>query len=67
MSDKPSLSEEFVCGPARLRMDVFDAAPGDQALVDMNFLNYRLAAVQVTRGWSGGGRARSRWPTRTGR
>jgi hypothetical protein len=50
MSDRASLSEEFVCGPARLRMDVFDAAPGDQALVDMNFLNYRLAAVQVVEG-----------------
>ncbi len=50
MSDKPSLSAEFVCGPARLRMDVFDAAPADQALVDMNFLNYRLAAVQVIEG-----------------
>ena len=50
MNDKASLSEEFACGPARLRMDVLDAAPGDQALVDMNFLNYRLAAVQVVDG-----------------
>jgi hypothetical protein len=48
LADKPSLSEEFVCGPARLRIDVFGTTPGNQALVDMNFLNYRLAAVQTT-------------------
>jgi hypothetical protein len=41
------LSQEFACGPARLRIDVHGAEPMDQLLDDMNFLNYRLADVQV--------------------
>jgi hypothetical protein len=48
----PRLSEELVCGTARLRIDVFGDAPRDHVLEDMNFLNYRLAdvhhAAQVT-------------------
>ncbi len=41
------LSEEMTAGPARLRIDVHGAEPIDQLLDDLNFLNYRLADVQV--------------------
>lgn len=47
MTDQPALSEEFSAGPARLRVDVFGAAVGEHVLEDMNFLNYRLADVQL--------------------
>ena len=41
----PSLREEFVVGPARLRVDYHGREPRDQILEDRNFLNYRLADV----------------------
>jgi hypothetical protein len=41
------LSEEMSAGNARLRVDVFGSAPREHVLEDMNFLNYRLADVQV--------------------
>lgn len=41
------LSQEFVCGPARLRVDVHGREPVDQVLVDMSFLDYRLADVRI--------------------
>jgi hypothetical protein len=41
------LSEEFVAGPARLRVDVYGDEPVEHVLDDMSFLNYRLADVQV--------------------
>jgi hypothetical protein len=44
------LSEEMTAGPARLRIDVHGAEPIDQLLDDLNFLNYRLADVQVAPG-----------------
>jgi hypothetical protein len=50
MSDAASplrLSQEFVCGPARLRVDVHGPDPVEQVLDDMSFLNYRLADVRI--------------------
>jgi hypothetical protein len=44
----PRLSEEMSAGPARLRIDVFGGEPIDHVLDDMNFLNYRLADVQIS-------------------
>jgi hypothetical protein len=44
----PQLSEEMSAGPARLRIDVFGGEPIDHVLDDMNFLNYRLADVQIS-------------------
>ncbi|HEU4671798.1 MAG TPA: hypothetical protein VFS32_02755 [Candidatus Limnocylindrales bacterium] len=41
------LSQEFVCGPARLRADVHGPQPAEQVLVDMSFLDYRLADVRI--------------------
>ena len=41
------LSEEFSGGSARLRVDVRGPQPREHVLEDMNFLNYRLAAVNV--------------------
>jgi hypothetical protein len=41
------LSEEFVAGPARLRVDVYGDEPVEHVLDDMSFLNYRLADVQL--------------------
>lgn len=41
------LSEEFSGGSARLRVDVHGPEPRDHVLEDMNFLNYRLAAVNL--------------------
>jgi hypothetical protein len=42
------LSQEFVAGPARVRMDVHGATPVGVALADKDFLDYRLAAVRIT-------------------
>ena len=39
MTDTPTLSEEFVAGPARLRVDVQGSEPMEHVLEDMNFLN----------------------------
>ena len=47
MSVALQLSEEFVAGPARLRVDVHGSRPMDHVLDDMSFLNYRLADVRV--------------------
>jgi hypothetical protein len=47
MTDTPTLSEEFIAGPARLRVDVHGFKPMDHVLEDMNFLNYRLAEVRI--------------------
>jgi hypothetical protein len=44
----PQLSEEMSAGPARLRIDVFGGEPIDHVLDDLNFLNYRLADVQIS-------------------
>lgn len=41
------LSEEMSGGTARLRVDVHGPTPRDHVLEDMNFLNYRLAAVNI--------------------
>ena len=41
------LSEEMSAGSARLRVDVYGSIPRDHVLEDMNFLNYRLAAVNI--------------------
>ena len=43
----PTLTEEMACGPARVRIDVFGGEPRQHVLEDMNFLNYRLADVQI--------------------
>ena len=42
------LSQEFVAGPARLRVDVVGGPPREQVLDDMAFMNYRLAEVTVS-------------------
>jgi hypothetical protein len=44
------LSEELVCGPARLRIDVFGGGPRAHVLDDMAFLDYRLADVRIAPG-----------------
>ena len=41
------LSEQFVAGPARLRVDVHGTHPMEHVLEDMSFLNYRLADVRI--------------------
>ncbi len=41
------LAEEFVAGPARLRVDVHGSVPVEHVLDDMSFLNYRLADVRI--------------------
>jgi hypothetical protein len=41
------LSQEMSGGSARLRVDVYGPNPVDHVLEDMNFLNYRLAAVNI--------------------
>lgn len=41
------LSEEMSGGSARLRVDVYGPNPREHVLEDMNFLNYRLAAVNI--------------------
>jgi hypothetical protein len=45
--ETPVLAEEMVCGPARIRIDVFGGEPREHVLEDMNFMNYRLADVQI--------------------
>jgi hypothetical protein len=47
MIETLTLSEEFIAGPARLRVDVHGSKPMDHVLEDMNFLNYRLAEVRI--------------------
>jgi hypothetical protein len=47
MITTPTLIEEFIAGPARLRVDVHGSKPIDHVLEDMNFLNYRLAEVRI--------------------
>jgi hypothetical protein len=42
-------AEELSAGPARIRVDVFGSEPVDHVLVDMAFLDYRLADVRTTR------------------
>ena len=41
------LSQEMSGGSARLRVDVYGPNPVEYVLEDMNFLNYRLAAVNI--------------------
>ena len=41
------LSEEFACGPARLRVDIHGSTPVEHVLDEMTYLNYRLAQVEV--------------------
>ena len=41
------LSEEMSAGPARIRVDVVGTDLPEHVLEDMNFLNYRLAAVKL--------------------
>ena len=47
MIETLQLSEEFTCGPARLRVDVHGSTQLEHVLEDMNFLNYRLAEVHI--------------------
>ena len=47
MIETLQLSEEFTCGPARLRVDVHGSTQLEHVLEDMNFLNYRLAEVHT--------------------
>ena len=47
LSEIPQLSEEMVCGPARIRIDVIGGQPREHVLDDMNFMNYRLADVEI--------------------
>ncbi len=48
MNAKLQLTEEMSAGPARLRVDVYGDAPREHVLEDLNFLNYRLADVQIS-------------------
>jgi hypothetical protein len=41
------LSQEFVAGPARLRVDVHGSEPVGDVLADKDFLDYRLADVRI--------------------
>jgi hypothetical protein len=41
------LSQEMSAGPARLRVDVIGGPPRDSIVDDMDFLDYRLAAVTM--------------------
>jgi hypothetical protein len=45
--DTLQLSQEFVAGPARIRFDVLGSEPVGNALADKDFLDYRLADVQI--------------------
>jgi hypothetical protein len=45
--DTLQLSQEFVAGPARIRFDVLGSEPVGDALADKDFLDYRLADVQI--------------------
>jgi hypothetical protein len=48
MNDTLQLTEEFSCGAARLRIDVFGGAPREHVLDDLSFMNYRLADVRIS-------------------
>jgi hypothetical protein len=48
MNDTLQLTEEFSCGAARLRIDVYGGAPREHVLDDMSFMNYRLADVRIS-------------------
>jgi hypothetical protein len=50
LSETPQLSEEMAAGPARIRIDVFGGEPREHVLEDMNFMNYRLADVELSAG-----------------
>jgi hypothetical protein len=41
------LSQEFIAGPARLRIDVHGSQPVEDVLADKDFLDYRLADVRI--------------------
>ena len=45
--DTLQLSQEFVAGPARIRFDVLGSEPVGEALADKDFLDYRLADVEI--------------------
>jgi len=45
--DTVQLSQEFVAGPVRLRVDVHGAEPVGDVLADKDFLDYRLADVRI--------------------
>lgn len=45
--DTLQLSQEFVAGPARIRLDVLGGEPVGDALADKDFLDYRLADVRI--------------------
>lgn len=47
MSPELVLSQEMSAGPARLRVDVLGGPARDSIVEDMDFLNYRLAAVAM--------------------
>ncbi len=47
MSPDPVLSQEMSAGPARLRVDVLGGPARESIVDDMDFLNYRLAAVTM--------------------
>ncbi|HSS61835.1 MAG TPA: hypothetical protein VLK30_10315 [Candidatus Limnocylindrales bacterium] len=44
-----NLTEELSAGPARLRVDYHGSERRDHFLEDLNFLNYRLAGVHISR------------------
>jgi hypothetical protein len=46
-TERLTLSEEMVVGPARLRIDVLGGDPREHVLDDMSFMNYRLADVRI--------------------
>ena len=46
-TERLTLSEEMVVGPARLRIDVLGGEPREHVLDDMAFMNYRLADVRI--------------------
>ncbi len=47
MSPELVLSQEMSAGPARLRVDVLGGPAREGIVDDMDFLNYRLAAVSM--------------------
>ena len=47
MSPELVLSQEMSAGPARLRVDVLGGPARESIVDDMDFLNYRLAAVTM--------------------
>ena len=48
MTSRLTLTEEFSCGAARLRVDVLGGAPREHVLDDLSFLDYRLAHVTIS-------------------